>query len=197
MQHTTLPKQTQLRGNAQWHHTMLTQHWFNRTSHLHLLSHSFSATLLIVKCWQCCYIGGHCHPFTHWSSCCGFSCHRCVGFIGLKLLFAGDDTTRVTNDKCEGERQCKFWKNQYLLNTHLTLTLPSKQFCRQPSWSMKVSDNDNCLTLLWQPQFHWLAQLLDQFDDAYELTSALSHLNSIVSSYSMTFYNGNSYNRLG
>lgn len=30
------------------------QHWFNRASHLHLPSHSFSTTLLIAMCWQCC-----------------------------------------------------------------------------------------------------------------------------------------------
>ena len=133
----------------QWFHTLLTQHWFNRASHLHLLSHSSSTTPLIVMCWQCC-LSKVIVTFSHvWSACCGFSLPSHNG--GLKLLCAEDDTAGVTNDEREGERQWKFLKNQYILNTRLTLTLLSKLFPRQPSWSMKVSDNDNCDTAMTGP----------------------------------------------
>lgn len=149
---------------------MLTQHWFNRASHLHLLSHSFSTTLLVVMCWQR-YLSKVIVTLSH----IGFSCHVSVGFIGLKLLLTccWGRHYMVINDICEGERQWKFQKNQYLLNTHLSLTLLSKQFPRQPPWSIKVSDNDNCDTAVTAPG-PLTGTGTRPIGDAYELTSVLA-----------------------
>lgn len=47
-----------------WLHTWLTQHWFTRASHSHLLSHSSSAAPPVVICWQCC-LRRSSSPFSH------------------------------------------------------------------------------------------------------------------------------------
>lgn len=130
---------------------MFTQHWFNRASHLHILSHSFSTTLLVVTCWQCC-LSRVIVPLSHVVA-------PAVAFPAISVLYLlvwnsssyWERQCIVINDKCEGERQWKIQKNHYLLNSHLRLTLLSKQFPSQPSWSMKVSDNDNCDTAITAP----------------------------------------------
>ena len=82
------------RGN---HLTKPISQCFNRASHLHLLSHSFSTTLLTVMRWQCCLskvtvILSHSRP-------------TAVAFASIFALdlFSEDDTAMVTNNKHEGE----------------------------------------------------------------------------------------------
>lgn len=156
--HNTNPAERRCEFAAlQWHHTMLTQHWFNRASHLHLLSHSVSTTPLIVMCWQCClskvivtlsHVGAPAAAFPAiYSSVLDSSVWNSSA---LRTTTSGWQMTNVKVRDNESSRKKKK-KNQYLLNAHLTLTLLSKLFPRQPSQSMKVSDNDNTDTAMTAP----------------------------------------------
>lgn len=136
---------------SQQHCATLARPWFNRSSHLHLLSHSFSTTLLIVMCWQCCLskvVVTLSHVVAPAEA---FPAMSVLDSLVWNSSVLRATWTWVTNEKCEGERQWKLQKNHYLLNTHLLLTPLSKQFPRQPSWSMKVSKNGISDTAMTAP----------------------------------------------